>query len=99
MQYEFLLLMQAFLLVIMIGAYLKRDEKLWLGGAVLAGIIAVNCYAIEYGSKIFQDSSLGTLNMAFILICTAWAFVDIWGNYGGPIKMLRRLKKKELPNA
>ena len=97
MQYEFLLLMQAFLFVIMVGAYMKRDEKLWLGGAILAGIISVNSYAINmHGVKeVIQDSGLGTLNMAFILICTAWAFVDIWGNYGGPLKMMRALKKKK----
>ena len=92
---------ELFLFVILTGAYKARDEKLWALAAVLSGLLAMASYNIILAgsvngeaSSILVDSVSGTFNLALLIISGVWMFIDMYSNYGGPLRMIRTFSKK-----
>jgi Na+/proline symporter len=102
---EFMLIFQAFTLLVTAAAYQKRDEILWAVAGILAGFMAVNAYKIQsYASKVvYVDGMVSMFNIAVLAFCIIFMFIDLSANYGAPIKeklfKLLSKKKKVQPHA
>ena len=94
------LVVQAFLFVILCAAYNRRDEVLWGLGAVLAGILSASALSVDFtdvtskGLSVYgyADMPLVAFNLAILLICVVWMFLDAYSNHGNAFRVFEKLK-------
>ncbi len=93
---------EAFLFVMLSAAYLKKDEKLWGMGAVLAGILAALSMNIAFPTldKLttyysFNDMTGVVFNVAMMIIAITFFFLDSYQNYGSPLLFFKSFKLKQ----
>lgn len=92
---------EAFLFVMISAAYLKKDEKLWGMGAVLAGILAALSMNISFPllDKVtyysFNDMTGIVFNVAVMIVAITFFFLDSYQNYGSPLLFFKSFKLQE----